>query len=87
MWSRFQVPKFNRGSMPAQVAERLERKDDDALVLVQMKDRAGFWCNVHEGSPVRQAVIIAEDYSRTHQADTRVVRGQKREVVREFVGT
>lgn len=60
------------------------RKPD--LVLVQARDEEGFWANVHEGSPVNLSVKIAEQWSHEHKADTRVVVGVKREVVKEFFG-
>ena len=56
------------------------------LVIVQVKDAEGFWCNVHEGIPIKRALRMAESLVADAQADTRVVKGPKREVVRVFCG-
>lgn len=59
--------------------------DAKQLVLVQEWD-GGFWNNVAEPETVRAALVQAEQWHRERHVRTRVVRGQKREVVREFNG-
>lgn len=54
------------------------------LVLVQAKDEDGFWCNVYEARSVRDGIRFATACYRTEPSDLRVVRGPKREVVKQF---
>lgn len=75
---------FNRGLVPnASEPQTRERE----LVLVQAKDDEGFWVNLYEARSVRDGIRFAAACHRTEPADLRVVRGLKREVVREFFGT
>lgn len=55
-----------------------------ALVLVQTKDDAGFWCNVAEAKTVRSAVVTGQYYAQEHRQRVRICVGPKRKVVREI---
>lgn len=55
----------------------------DVPVLVQVRDRAGFWCNHHEAVTVKDAIRMARLMS-SDGLKARVVKGPKREFVRVF---
>lgn len=54
------------------------------LVLVQILDEENFWANVQEFPAIRPALEFAEQYAMDHGCTAQVVRGQKRELVRQF---
>jgi len=73
--------KFNRGLVP-QATEAVDRTRQ--LVLVQVRDGEGFWCNRAEPRTVGEALGTAAAIARDERIAVRVVRGPKREIVREF---
>lgn len=76
--------RTNRGLVP----DAADSGPTRPVVLVQAKDAEGFWCNVYEPPAGRHAqshaMAYAQAWANLHRQSTRVVKGEKRDVVREF---
>jgi hypothetical protein len=77
--------RFNRGLVP-RATEPDARRPASALLLVQVRDADGFWCNRAEPPTVASALNSAEAIAQAEHCHTRVVRGPRRAIVREFFG-
>lgn len=62
-------------------AHTMNRRD---VLLVQIKDEDGFWCNVLEIYDVQEALAFAEQYAVQHNRTAQVVKGSRRQLVRQF---
>ena len=62
-------------------------KPKNDVLLVQVRDREGFWCNAAEftgSDTLRHAKLYAKDWTAQHSQTTRLVRGHNREVLQSF---
>lgn len=60
-------------------AER--RTPNRELILIQVKDAAGFWCNAATAPSVRVGIGMAKEYQQTLACPVQVCVGPKRDVV------
>ena len=74
--------KTNRGLVP----DAADGRREPSLILVQAKDDEKFWVNLAEPPTVAHALAYAQAWANLHGVDTRVCRGAKRQVVKEFFG-